>query len=171
MFLAVSWVEQCNSHPHKASFQCLSLFTWCTFMRTPVIRDQGPTLHQDDFIWTSCTCNNPISKSDHLLRHWGVRMSTYGFGERRGHNSTLSNTQGAREGSCLQAVLLAYSCLCLGLWQGPLCRRGGVPLAQLLALGLSCGTNAAAMALAGWAGVAAGAHSFFPCQLYLCHHH
>lgn len=125
-------------------------------MRPSVIRDQGPTIHQDDFIWTSCTCNNLISKLDHILRHWRVRMSTYGFGGGRGHNSTLSNTQGATDRG--PASRQSSRPILASAWASgkvPCAKEAGVPLAPLLALGLSCGTYAAAMALARWAAVAA----------------
>lgn len=125
-------------------------------MRPSVICDQGPTIHQDDFIWTSCTCNNLISKLDHILRHWRVRMSTYGFGGGRGHNSTLSNTQGATDRG--PASRQSSRPILASAWASgkvPCAKEAGVPLAPLLALGLSCGTYAAAMALARWAAVAA----------------
>ena len=43
------------------------------------------------------------------------------------YGDTIQPLATSREGPCLQAVLLAYSCLCLGLWQGPLCQRGRCP--------------------------------------------
>ena len=152
-------------HPSGA---CLSLHL-VYFMKTSVRRDQGPTLHQDDFVWTSCTCNNPISKSDHILRHWGVRMSTYGFGERRGHNSTLSNIRGG--------VLPPGSPLGLFLPLPGSLARSPVPKRQVSPW-LRCWLwgSAVARTLQPWPWLDAreslpGAHLFFLCQLHLCHHH
>ena len=47
--------------------------------------DEGPNLLQNDFILTNYNCNNPASKSDHILRYRGVRTSIYEYLE--GHTS------------------------------------------------------------------------------------
>lgn len=60
----VMWRTPCVSQ----SFQA------CLIVSIPVVLDLQTTLFQYGLILTSYICNNPISKSGHILRYWGLGL-------------------------------------------------------------------------------------------------
>lgn len=98
-------------------------------------------------------------------------MSTHGFGGGRGHNSTLSNTQGATDRG--PASRQSSRPIPASAWAS-----GKVACAEGASLWLHCWLwgSAVARTLSPWAWLdrlesLPGAHLFFPCQLHLSHHH
>lgn len=61
-------------------FLCVHLHPNSSFLRTPVVSDQGTTLLQECFILSNCFCKDLISKPGHILRYFNIWTWGKGMG-------------------------------------------------------------------------------------------